>query len=141
MRVVIDTNVLLAGLFWHGPPHAVLEHVRSGKLTMISSPVLLDELAEVITRPKFDAILARINSTREDALFEIQQLAEVLDPPPLPQPVCRDPDDDHVLALALAAKVDMIITGDEDLLVLQQFNAIPIASPASALNSFNDLIR
>lgn len=133
MRVVIDTNVLLAGLFWHGPPHAVLEHVRSGKLTMISSPVLLDELAEVIARPKLDAILARIKTTREDALFEIQQLAKVLDPPPLPQPVCRDPDDDHVLALALAAKVDMIITGDEDLLVLQSFEGIHVAAPASVL--------
>ena len=57
MRAVIDTNVLLAGLLWHGPPHALLEHVRSGKLAMVSSPVLLAELTEVIGRPKFDTII------------------------------------------------------------------------------------
>ena len=133
MRAVIDTNALLAGLLWHGPPHALLEHVRSGKLAMVSSPVLLAELTEVIGRPKFDTILARTNTSREGALAEMRQLAEVIDPPPLLHPVCRDPDDDHVLALALAAQVDLIISGDEDLLVLQSFEEMPILSPAQAL--------
>ncbi len=133
MRAVIDTNVLLAGLLWHGPPHALLEHVRSGKLAMVSSPVLLAELTEVIGRPKFDTILVRANTSRGGALAEMRQLAEVIDPPPLLHPVCRDPDDDHVLALALAAQVDLIISGDEDLLVLQSFEEMPILSPAQAL--------
>ena len=62
----------------------------------------------------------------------MRQLAEVIEPPPLPQPVCRDPDDDEVLALAIAAQADLIISGDNDLLVLQQFNAIPILTPAQA---------
>jgi len=56
----------------------------------------------------------------------------VIEPPALPQPVCRDPDDDEVLALAIAAQADLIISGDNDLLVLQQFNGIPILSPAQA---------
>ena len=52
---------------------------------------------------------------------------------PLRQPVCRDPDDDEVLALAIAAQADLIIiSGDKDLLALQQFNGIPILSPAQA---------
>jgi predicted nucleic acid-binding protein len=45
VRAVIDTNVLLAGLFWHGTPHALIEYVRNGTLTLISSPALLAELA------------------------------------------------------------------------------------------------
>jgi predicted nucleic acid-binding protein len=61
------------------------------------------------------------------------KLAEVIEPPPLPQPVCRDPDDDEVLALALAARADVIVSGDADLLVLQQFEGIPILDPAQAL--------
>ncbi len=133
MRAVIDTNALLAGLLWHGPPHALLEHVRSGKLAMVSSPVLLAELTEVIGRPKFDTILVRANTSRGGALAEMRQLAEVIDPPPLLHPVCRDPDNDPVLALALAAQVDLIISGDEDLLVLQSFEEMPILSPAQAL--------
>ena len=65
-------------------------------------------------------------------MAELRQLAEVIEPPPLPQPVCRDPDDDEVLALAIAAQADLIVSGDNDLLVLLQFNGIPIVSPAQA---------
>ena len=133
MRAVIDTNVLLSGLFWHGRPHALLEHVRSGTLAMVSSPALLAELTEVIGRAKFDAILVRSNTSREQSLAEVRELAEVIAPPPLAQPVCRDPNDDEVLALALAAEVDLIVSGDEDLLVLQAFEGIPILTPAQAL--------
>ena len=133
MRAVIDTNVLLSGLLWHGQPHALLEHARAGTLAVVSSPALLAELADVIGRAKFDAILVRSNTTREQALAEMRQLAEVIEPPPLAQPVCRDPDDDEVLALAVAAQVDLIVSGDEDLLVLQAFERIPIVTPAQAL--------
>ena len=133
MRAVIDTNVLLSGLLWHGAPHALIEHVQTGTLTMISSPVLLAELAEVISRAKFDDILARSNTSRERSLAEMRQLAEVIVPPPLPQPVCRDPDDDHVLACALAAQVDLIVSGDADLLNLREYQSIRIVTAAEAL--------
>ena len=63
----------------------------------------------------------------------MRQLAEVVDPPPLTRPVCRDPDDDAVLALVLAAKVDWTVSGDDDLLVLQAFEGIAIITPAQAL--------
>ena len=133
MRAVIDANVLLSGMLWHGQPHKLLEHVRGGTLAMVSSPALLAELADVIGRPKFEAIFMRSKTTRERALAELRQLAEVIEPPPLAAPVCRDPDDDAVLALALAAQVDLIISGDDDLLVLQVFEGIPILTPAMAL--------
>ena len=104
VRAVIDTNVLLSGLFWHGAPHILLEHVRAGTLVLITSPALMAELEIVIGRAKFDAILARSNTSREYALAEVRQLAEVIKPPPLPQPICRDSDDDAVLALAWRLK-------------------------------------
>ena len=66
-------------------------------------------------------------------LAEVRQLAEVIEPPPLPQPVCRDPDDDKVLALAIAAKADWIISGDNDLLCLGRYAGIAIIPPATAL--------
>src|SRR6202034_3348727 len=109
IRAVLDTNVVLSGLLWHGTPHALIDRVREGTLTFISSPALLAELAEVIARPKFDIILARSNTSRERSLIELRELvAEAIAPPPLAQPVCRDPDDDAVLALAIAAGVDFI---------------------------------
>lgn len=133
MRAVIDTNVLLSGLLWRGAPHALIEHVQAGTFAMVSSPVLLAELAEVISRVKFDEILARSNTSRERSLAEMRQLAEVIVPPPLPQPVCRDPDDDHVLACALAAQADLIVSGDADLLDLREYQGIRIVAAAEAL--------
>ncbi len=132
LRVVIDTNVLLSGLLWHGAPHVLLEHVRAGTLGLVSSPAILAELENVIARPKFDVILARSNTSREIALAELRQLAEVIEPPRLDSPVCRDPDDDAVLALALAAQVDLIVSGDDDLIALTRFQGIPISAPAQA---------
>jgi putative PIN family toxin of toxin-antitoxin system len=133
VKAVIDTNVLIAGLLWRGPPHALLEQVRAGTVSLVSSPALLAELADVIGRAKFDAILVKTNTSRERSLAEVRQLAEVIEPPPLPQPVCRDPDDDQVLALALAAKVDLIVSGDNDLLSMKSFEGMPIVTPAEAI--------
>ena len=130
LRVVIDTNVLLSGLLWHGAPHVLLERVRAGTLGLVSSPAILGELENVIARPKFDVILARSNTSREIALAELRQLAEVIEPPRLDTPVCRDPDDDAVLALALAAQVDLIVSGDDDLIAITRFQGIPISTPA-----------
>jgi putative PIN family toxin of toxin-antitoxin system len=133
MRVVLDTNVLLSGLLWHGPPHTLIERVREGTLFLVSSPALLAELAEVIARPEFAAILARSNTSPEHSLAELRALAEVIEPAPLAMPVCRDPDDDAVLALAIAARADLIVSGDRDLLDLPRFQDIAIVTPAEAL--------
>jgi uncharacterized protein len=57
VRAVIDTNVLLSGLLWRGAPHRLIEAVRAGALTLITSPALLAELGEVVHRPKFHTIL------------------------------------------------------------------------------------
>jgi uncharacterized protein len=133
VRAVIDTNVLLSGLLWRGPPHALIEHARAGMLTVVSSPALLAELAEVIARVKFQTILARSNTNPERMLAELQQLAEIVDPPPLPAPVSRDRDDDAVLALAVACQADLIVSGDADLLTLGTHAGIPIVDAANAL--------
>jgi uncharacterized protein len=133
VRAVVDTNVLLSGLLWHGAPHALIEKVRAGALTLISSPALLAELADVMNRPKFRPILARSNTDPDRTLIELQMLAEIIDPPPLPVAVSRDPSDDAVLALATASQADLIITGDADLLVLGSHTGIPILNAAQAV--------
>ncbi|MHB1587437.1 MAG: putative toxin-antitoxin system toxin component, PIN family [Acidiferrobacteraceae bacterium] len=133
MRAIIDTNVLVSGFFWRNTPHALPEHVRNGELTLVISPVLLAELADVMGRPKFDPILARSHTSRSYTLDALRRLAEVVEAPPLPQPVCRDPDDDEVLAAAISGQVDLIVSGDNDLLCLNQHRNIPILSPMDAL--------
>ena len=100
---------------------------------MISSTALLAELTEVLERPKFDAILAKSGTARTQLVAQVRLLAEVIDPPPLAQPVCRDPDDDAVLALAVVALADLIVSGDDDLLSLVTFEGIPIVTPTQAM--------
>lgn len=133
MRVAVDTNVLVSGLLWHGPPHALIEAIREGKLQLVASPALLAELADVIGRPKFASILARAATTRERLLAEIGELAELIEPAPLTAPVCRDPDDDALIALAIAAQAEVIVTGDDDLLALGGHSGIRIIGPAAAV--------
>ena len=133
MRIVIDTNVLLSGLLWHGTPHMLLNHVRAGTVELMMSHTLLEELAKVIARKKFAAILERTTRTPDRILSEMQALAEIVVAPPLPLPVCRDPDDDAVLACALAAHADLIVSGDDDLLSLKEFQHIPIITAAQAM--------
>lgn len=133
MRAVIDTNVLLSGLLWRGTPHLLLERVRAGTLTLVSSPALIAELAGIISRPKFRVPLLQSSTDPERMLTEIRFLAEIVEPPSLPAPVSRDPDDDAVLALAVAAQPDLIISGDADLLALGTHAGIPIVTPAGTL--------
>lgn len=133
-RIVIDTNVVLAGLLWRGPPHLLLSQVgQNPGMQLFSSQALLDELADVLTRPSPTKRLNQINLTAHAVLADYVRAVTVLQAPPLPQPVCRDPDDDEVLALALLAQADVIVSGDNDLLVLQSFKGIPILTAAQAL--------
>jgi putative PIN family toxin of toxin-antitoxin system len=132
VRAIIDTNVFIAGLLWRGSPHVLLEHAHAGTLTVISSSTLIAELAGVLGRAKFAAILSKTSTSLERTTAEVRQLAEIIDPPPLEHPVCRDSTDDHVLALALSANADMVVSGDDDLLVLGSFANIPIVTPAEA---------
>lgn len=74
MRAVLDTNVLVSALLWRGPPNSLLQQVRAGVVSMVSSPALLVELADVLGRAKFDAILAQSSTSRERSLTEVRQL-------------------------------------------------------------------
>ena len=78
-------------------------------------------------------ILARSKTDPERTLGELRRFAEIVDPPPLPAPVSRDPSDDAVLALAAASRADLIITGDADLFTLGGHAGIPIIDPAEAI--------
>jgi putative PIN family toxin of toxin-antitoxin system len=111
----------------------LIEQIRAGTLVLITSPVLLAELDGVIRRAKFHAIPARSRTDPDRILAELRRLAEMVDPPPLPAPVSRDPDDDAVLALAAAAQADLIVSGDADLFVPGVHAGIPIVDAGTAI--------
>lgn len=136
LPLVIDTNILLSGLLWHGPPRELLNKVRDGVADLVLSPALIAEFAEVIPRPKFAAILARSGHTPDVFVAELRRLVDVVSVPPLPRPICCDPEEDAVLACALAARAELIGSGDDDLLAFAMFENIPIVAVATALARF-----
>ena len=134
MRAVVDTNVLLSGLLWHGTPHTVLERARDGRLKLVTTAALLDELCDVLGRAKFRSILLRLGKTPEELVAGVRQLSVVVEASPFAAAIAWDADDDVVLAAALAGQADLIISGDSDLLVLGSHAGVPIFSPSDAMD-------
>jgi len=127
VKIVLDTNVLIAALIARGTCHELLEHcvVRH---TLFTSEFILEEIQRTLIK-KFgyapDLALEAVNLLRSSMT--------VLSPLKLSRPVCRDPDDDNILATAIIGNCDCIITGDNDLLVLKEYEGINIFGPKDFL--------
>ncbi len=122
MRLVCDTNILITGLVADGLCRDLVRR-RLPKHQLFTSEALLAELDEKL-RNKFGT-----NSDDVPFIKVFRDRATLMDGIPLPKPTCRDRNDDQVLAVAVAAKADAIVTGDKDLLILRQHAEIPILSP------------
>ncbi|MCK6479638.1 MAG: putative toxin-antitoxin system toxin component, PIN family [Planctomycetaceae bacterium] len=121
MRVVLDTNVILSGLFWQGPAHAVLGAAAAGRFETFTSPALLDEL-EGVLEVDFGLSLAE---TAEVLSLVLSFSGVVEDGGSVPV-IPRDPDDAVVIACASRSDADLLVTGDRDLLVLREIGGIRI---------------
>ena len=125
MRIVLDTNVFISGIFFTGPPYQILKAWGDGKVQLLVSPSILDEyqrigvelalqFRDVDLRPFWD-------------LLTIQ--AEIVLAPTLPQVIHDDPSDDKFLEAAVAGNASYIISGDKHLLKLSEFQGIQILKP------------
>jgi putative PIN family toxin of toxin-antitoxin system len=133
MRIVADTNTVLSGLLWQGPPRRLMDLARQRVFTPSTSSTLLAELAEVIARDKFAQRVLAAGLSAADLVQDYTRLAQIVEPQPLPAPASQDLDDDHVLACALAAQANLIVSGDRDLLDLNEYQGIPILTTTDAL--------
>jgi len=133
VRLVLDTNIVISGLIWSGVPRQLLELGRGGgRVTLFTSGALLDELADVLERKKFSSLLTAQNTTPTFLMQRYGILAKLVIPQSIERTV-RDIDDDVVIATALAAEADAIVTGDNDLLVLHPWQGIQILNAVDAL--------
>lgn len=132
-RAVLDTNVLVSALITpDGASARLLVELRAGAFELIVSPTLLAELREVLGRPKFERY---VSSPEVDAYVELIGRESVLveDPAPSPAPLSADPDDEYLIDLARAARVDALVTGDVHLLDLRE--TVPVVTPHEFLAS------
>ncbi len=124
MNLVLDTNVLIAAFIAQGFCHSLVERCLCVH-SVIASEFIFSELREKLTG-KFNYSDADV--TEVEALLRIRM--RVIVPIPLERNVCRDPDDDLVLATALTGEAACIITGDKDLLSLKKFGELDILPPS-----------
>jgi putative PIN family toxin of toxin-antitoxin system len=139
MHVVLDTNTVISGLLWHGPPRQIFTLAREGKIRLFTTSALLEELSDVLHREKFVARLALTNLTPAQLIVGYAALATRIEPFRIPPTIIADPDDDAVLACALAAEAKIIVSGDHHLLQLQQYEKIEIMRATEFLSKNNAL--
>jgi putative PIN family toxin of toxin-antitoxin system len=131
VRVILDTNVFVSGVFFSGAPHDILGLWRDGKLRLVVSAEILDEYRRVGRRlagshPGIDL---------EPFLSLLAVHAEIVQAPSLPEPVCEDPTDDMFLACALAARVRFIVSGDKHLLRVSGHRGVSVVRPRAFIDS------
>lgn len=126
MRVVFDTNVLYSALAAKGFCEEVLDEA-AGDCVIIWSEPLRQELETVLARRH------KSGPATQAALAAFIDLCEFVEPARLPKRVCRDKNDDVVLATAVTGMADAIVTGDDDLLTLNSYQHIRILSPRQFL--------
>jgi putative PIN family toxin of toxin-antitoxin system len=121
IRVVADANVLVSAVLARSPnssPAIVLDAAIEGRVELVTSPMLLTELADVLRRPRFRPYLSLDEA--EHFIAGLAGQSALTQDAPLPHPsVCRDPKDDYLVALTLKAKADALVTGDRDLLEME----------------------
>ena len=134
MKVVLDTNVLISGIYFSGPPGTILQAWRSGKFQLAVSTEILEEYLNVAER-----LANRYAGVEyEGILGLIVQNAELVQAADLPKPVSEDPDDDKFLACALASNTRIIVSGDSDLLRVSGYADIRVITPKRFISDFLD---
>jgi len=137
LRVVLDVNVLVSGLLDRpGPPAQILRAWYGGAFELVVSPLLLEELGDVLGRPRIERYALAPDAAT--VLARIQNTAViVVDPPRAERLVPRDPDDDYLVALARVGRAHVIVSGDRDL--LEADSEPPAYSPREFLARLADI--
>ncbi len=133
MRVVLDTNVLVSALIsGSGPPGRLLSAVKRGDVALVTSEYQLEELRDVLGREKLRRLIGPEEAA--DLIGGLRSIGSII----ADLPDCElspDPDDNPILATAIAGKAKLLVSGDKsDLLALGHVGEIQIVSPAVALD-------
>ena len=132
MRIVFDTNVLFAAFIARGTCATLYEQALAMAMLLTSETILQEFEEKLVIKGKVEAEKAARLRAEIAANFSVVPIQ------PLAEPVCRDPDDDAILARAVAAHADLLVTGDKDLLVIGSYQGIPIVTPAECLARLRD---
>jgi putative PIN family toxin of toxin-antitoxin system len=134
VRAVFDTNVLVAAFLTEGICSTLLLRARRGECELVLSTDIIKEFERTLRR-KFLVSQSEMSDVRKvlaEATLDVFQKVNPI------APVCRDPDDDRILACAREAHADYIVTGDQDLLVLKRYGTTRIVTPRDFESLFTE---
>lgn len=134
MKAVFDTNVLIAAFLTEGVCSKLLVRARKGECDLILSQDIIREFEKVLIK-KFALSQQEITDVRAVLTEATKEIVRQVGPI---EPVCRDRDDNKILACALAADADLLVTGDEDLLIMKKYGKTRIISPKEFEGLFAD---
>lgn len=139
LSAVVDASVLVSAfLFPDSVPGLIAKLAGSGRFALHLSPILLDETRDALLSPRLQKAYGRDEQAVLAWIARLREIGTVfLGPLPDIGPACRDPNDDHVIAAAVAVEADVIVTGDKDLLALGRFQAIRILTARDFLAELN----
>ena len=125
MRIVLDTNVLMSGIFFGGAPGHVLQAWETGQISLVVSPEIIEEYVATA-----EVLLARYDDIPlEPILTLIVKRSELWQSPALTAQICSDPDDDKFLACALASGAKCVVSGDKALQRVSGYRNISVMGP------------
>jgi uncharacterized protein len=125
MRIILDTNVFISGIFFSGPPFEILNAWKQSRLQIVITKEILEEYQRVAKSlaDKFPTV----------DIFPIIELLTIhslfIDVEGIALPVCEDPDDDKFIACAIASKTETIVSGDKHLLKVSGYQGIHVSKP------------
>jgi putative PIN family toxin of toxin-antitoxin system len=125
VKIVLDTNVFVSGVFFNGPPHHILQAWRDGKVQLVISPEILDEYSRVgeALSESFPAIDLR-------PILELVTVnADMISPAESAGPICDDLDDDKFFLCAISARCKLIVSGDKHLLAKSGYGGVQVLKP------------
>jgi putative PIN family toxin of toxin-antitoxin system len=133
VRIVLDTNVLISGVFFNGPPYKILEAWRDGRLVLVVSPAILEEYYRV-----GENLSSRYPEVDITPVLEFVTInAEIVSPPYFARPICTDPDDDKFFTCAIAARCPVIVSGDKHLLSKSGFCGVLVRKPRDFMDKLS----
>lgn len=132
-EAVLDTNVLVSAALSDGNPADVLSMADAGEIISVTSPAIIEELRDVLTRDR----LPFSDEQVAELAVKVLSLSRVIEPDVECEVIDDDPDDDKILECAIAGDVDYVVSGDSHLLDLGGHAGVEIVSPAAFLREFD----